>query len=123
MKNRQPHSAKKLVLFHQDNAPDDTFEILKAKFHELNFELPPHTHTIHQMYPPPSDYFLFPSSKKCLGDKRFANEDLESAVDGYFEELDDSHHKQCIKAIEHLWEKDSERKVSMLENKNVFQKF
>jgi hypothetical protein len=38
--------------------------------------------------------------KKCLGGKRFANnEEVQSAVDGYFEELDYSHYKQGIKAI------------------------
>ncbi|EFN81976.1 hypothetical protein EAI_01005, partial [Harpegnathos saltator] len=51
-----------------------------------------------------SDYFLFPNLKKWLDDKRFANiEEVESAVDGYFEELDDSHYKQGIEAIEHRW--------------------
>jgi len=30
---------------------------------------------------------------------------VESAVDGYFEELDGSHYKQGIEAIEHRWEK------------------
>jgi histone-lysine N-methyltransferase SETMAR len=54
----------------------------------------------HAPYSPdlaPSDYFLFPNLKKWLGGKRFA-------VDGYFAELDYSHYKQGIEAIEHRWE-------------------
>jgi len=44
--------------------------------------------------------------KKWLGGKRFANnEEVESAVDDYFEELDGFHYKQGIEAIEHCWEK------------------
>jgi histone-lysine N-methyltransferase SETMAR len=75
-----------------------------AKINELQFELLPHA-----PYSPdlaPSDYFLFPNLKKWLGGKRFANnEEVQSAVDGYFEELDYSHYKQGIEAIEHRWEK------------------
>jgi hypothetical protein len=44
--------------------------------------------------------------KKWLGGKRFANnEEVQSAVDGYFAELDYCHYKQGIEAIEHRWEK------------------
>ena len=49
--------------------------------------------------------------KKWLGDQRFANNDeVESTVNGYFEELDDSHYKQGIETIEHLWKKCIELK-------------
>jgi len=44
--------------------------------------------------------------KKWLGGKRFANnEEVESAVDGYFEKLDGFHYKQGIEAIEYRREK------------------
>ena len=52
------------------------------------------------------DYFLFPNLKKWLDAQRFANnEEVESAVNGYFEKLDGSHYKQGIEANEHRWEK------------------
>ena len=54
--------------------------------------------------------------KKWLGGKRFANnEEVESAVDGYFEALDGSHYKQGIEAIEHRWEKCVELKGDYVE--------
>lgn len=50
----------------------------------------------------PSEYFLFPNLKICLGGKRFTNkEEVESVTDDYFEELDVFHSKQCIETIEH----------------------
>lgn len=114
IKKKRPHLAKKKVLFHQDNAPVHTSVIAVAKINELKFELLPHA-----PYSPdlaPSDYFLFPNLKKWLGGKRFANnEEVESAVDGYFEALDGSHYKQGIEAIEHRWEKCVELKGDYVE--------
>ena len=44
--------------------------------------------------------------EKWLGDRRFAdNEEVKSAVDGYFNEFDCPYYKQDIEATEHLWEK------------------
>jgi len=104
IKKKRPHLAKKKVLFHHDNAPVHTCVIAVAKIHELKFQLLPHA-----PYSPdlaPSDYFLFLNLKKWLGGKKFANnEEVESAVDDYFEELDSFHYKQGIEAIEHRWEK------------------
>jgi len=114
IKKKRPHLAKKKVLFHQDNAPVHTSVIAMAKINELKFELLPHA-----PYSPDlasSDYFLFPNLKKWLGGKRFANnEEVESAVNGYFEELDNSHYKQGIEAIEHRWEKCIELKGDYVE--------
>ena len=54
----------------------------------------------------PSDYFLFQNLKKWLGSQRFADyEEVETAVDGYSEEIDGSHCQQGIEAIEHRWDK------------------
>lgn len=104
IKIKRPHLSKKKVLFHQDNAPVHTSGIAMAKIEELKFELLPHA-----PYSPdlaPSDYFLFPNLKKWLGGKRFAsNEDVESTVNAYFEELDGSYYRRGIEAIEHRWEK------------------
>ena len=67
---------------------------------KLKFELLPHA-----PYSPnlaPSDYFLFPNLKKWFGGRRFTNnEEVESAVNGYFEEFNGSYHKQVIETIEH----------------------
>ena len=57
------------------------------------FKLLPHASYLLDLAP--SDYFLFPNLKQWLGGQRFANnKEVESAVNGYFEELDGSHHKQ-----------------------------
>ena len=88
---------KMKMLFHQDNVPVHTSVIAMAKINELKFKL-----LLHVPYSPdlaPSDYFLFPNLKKWLGDQRFANnEEVKSAVNGYFEELDGSPYKQGIEA-------------------------
>ena len=55
-----------------------------------------------------SPFGLFSLSKleKRLAGETFANnEEVESAVNGYFEKLDGSHYKQGIEAIEHCWDK------------------
>ena len=91
IKEKRPHLAKKKMLFHQDNAPVYTSIIAMAKISELKFELLPHA-----PYSPDlalSDYFLFPNLKKWLGDRRFTNEEVESAVNGYFEEFNGSYYK------------------------------
>jgi histone-lysine N-methyltransferase SETMAR len=119
IKKKRPHLAKKKILFHQDNAPVHTSVIAMAKINELKFELLPHA-----PYSPdlaPSDYFLFPNSKKWLSGKRFANnEEVESAVDGYFEELDNSHYTQGIEATEHRWEKCISLKGDYVEKYRYF---
>ena len=83
---------EKKVLFRQDNAPVHTSISAMAKVNELKYKL-----LSHAPYSPdsaPSDYFLF--------DQRFANnEEVESAVNGYFEEKGGFHYKQGIEAIEH----------------------
>ena len=111
---KRPHLAKKKILFHQDNAPVHTSARAMAKIRELKFELLPHA-----PYSPdlaPSDYFLFPNLKKWLGGKRFAsNDEVEAAVDGYFDELDKSHYKQGVEAIEHRWAKCIELKGDYVE--------
>lgn len=75
-----------------------------AKINKLKFEL-----LSRAPYSPdltPSDYFPFPNFKDWLGGERFANnEEMETAVDDYFAELNDFHYKQGIEVIEHRWEK------------------
>ena len=75
-----------------------------AKINEVKFTLLSHAPYLPDLAP--SDYFLILNLKKGLGDQRFANnEEMESAVNDYSEELDVFHYKQGIEAIEHRWEK------------------
>ena len=86
---------------------------IEQKQIEQKFELLPHA-----LYSPdlaPLDYFLFPNLKKWLGGRRFINnEEVESAVNGYFEEFN-GYYKQTIEAIEHHWEKCIELKEDYVE--------
>ncbi|XP_017479387.1 PREDICTED: histone-lysine N-methyltransferase SETMAR-like [Rhagoletis zephyria] len=51
-------------------------------------------------------YFLFPNFKKWLRGQRFSSdEEMMSAVNGYFEEQDSSYYKRGIELIERRWEK------------------
>lgn len=104
VKIKRPHLAKKKILFHHDNAPAHTSIVAMAKINDLKFELMPHP-----PYSPdlaPSDYYLFPNLKKWLGGKRFAdNEEVIEAVNGYFEELDESVYRDGITRLEHRYEK------------------
>ena len=74
------------MLFHQDNAAVHTSVIAMAKINDLKFKWLPHA-----PYSPdltPSNYSLFTNRKKWLGGQRFSkNEEVESTVNGYFEEL------------------------------------
>ena len=100
IKKKWPHLSKNKVLFHQDNAAVHTSIITMVEINKLNFKLLPYA-----PYSPdlaPSDYFLSPNLKKWLSGQRFANnKEMESAVDDCFKELDGSHYKQGIEAIEH----------------------
>ncbi|GFV09790.1 mariner Mos1 transposase [Trichonephila clavipes] len=104
IKQKQAHLAKKKVLFHQDNAPALKPVIAIAKINELKFELLPDA-----PYSPdlaPSDYFLFSNMKKWLSGQRSSNdEEVISAVNGYFEEQDSSYYKKGTELIEHHSEK------------------
>ena len=84
------------------------------RINELKIKLLPHAPFL--SYLAPSDYFLFTILKRWLVGQRFANnEEVESAVNGYFEELEGSHYKKVIEAIEHRWEKCIELKVNFVE--------
>ena len=88
------------MLFYQDNAPVNTSVIAITKINELKFKLLSHAPYLPDLAA--TDYFLFPKLKKWFGGQTFANnEEVESAVSGYFEEIDDSHYKQGFEAIEY----------------------
>ena len=91
-----------------------TSVIAMAKINELNFKFL--LHAPYSLDLVSSDYFLFPNLKKWLVGQRFAsNEDVEYAVNGYFEELHGFHYEQGIEAIEHHWEKCIKIKENYIE--------
>ena len=101
---KRPALQKKVVLFHQDNAPAHKSRQASAKLAQLRFEL------IEQpSYSPdlaPSDYFLFGHLKNSLGGKRFSsNEEVKAAVNAYFQSKDAEFYLRGIKALKSWWEK------------------
>ncbi|GFS81140.1 hypothetical protein TNCV_1223911 [Trichonephila clavipes] len=66
---------------------------------------PPRFTLPHAPYSPdlsPSDYFLSPILKKrARWSKIFTNEEVMSAVNGYFEEQDSSFYKKSTEIVEH----------------------
>ena len=52
---KRPHSQKKKILFHQDNAPSHTTAVAMAKIHELRFEL---LDSPYSPDPAPSDFIF-----------------------------------------------------------------
>ena len=80
-----------------------------TKINKLLFNLLPYIFYSSDLTP--SDYFHFSNLKIWLDGQRFAkSEEVESALNGYFEELNGSRYKQGIKAIEYRWEKCIELK-------------
>lgn len=75
MKGGRPHLYKNKVLFHQDNASEHTSPNLA-----------------------PCDFHLFPNLKKWLHDS--SNFEI-TAVNGYFEDLNSSTHKEGNATLEH----------------------
>ena len=78
---KQPHLAKKKLLFYEENAPVHTSITAMARINEIKFKLLSHSPYLTHLAP--SDYFFFLNSKKSLGGQRFAkNEEVESVVNG-----------------------------------------
>jgi len=97
------------VLFHHDSAPARTSALAKAKLVELGYELLPHP-----PYSPdlaPCDFFLFPNLKKSLAGQKFAsNEEVVSATEAYFADLEKTYFSDGLKKFEHRWVKCIELK-------------
>ena len=69
-----------------------------AKINELKFKLLPYASYFTDLAP--SDYSIFPNLKEWRGGQIFPNNiEVDSAVNGYFEDLNVSHYKQGIEAI------------------------
>lgn len=104
IRKKRPHLAKKKIIFQHDNARPHTCALTTAKLAKLKYDILPHP-----PYSPdlaPSDYYLFPKLKKELGGKRFqSKEDLETFVNGYFEDLPQTAYHEGIAALESRWTK------------------
>ena len=93
---------KKIVVFHQDNAPCYKSIPMMAKLQELHFEL-----LSHPPYSPDlatSDYWLFADLKRMLQEKRFgSSEEVILETEPYFEAKDKSFYKKGIELLEKHW--------------------
>ena len=71
--SKRPGKLMKGFLFHQDNAPAHKSVVAMAAVHDCGFEL-----VDHPPYSPdlvPSDYFLFPSTKKHFSGKQYRTDE------------------------------------------------
>lgn len=71
LKKIRLHLTKKKVLFHHDNAPAHSFEIIAAKLYELRYELlpnPPYSPDLASY-----DFFLFSNMKTWLARKKLSS--------------------------------------------------
>jgi histone-lysine N-methyltransferase SETMAR len=76
IKTKRKHLLKKKVLFHHDNAPAHSSNIVQAKLHDLGYEL-----LLHPPYSPdlaPCDYFLFLNLKTWLQGKKCGSNTSEN---------------------------------------------
>ncbi|KAL1446983.1 hypothetical protein WDU94_003680 [Cyamophila willieti] len=110
-----PKKAKAVPSAAKDSAPAHTSAVSMAKLHESRYELLPHPPYYPDMAP--CVYHLFPNLKKWLGGKKFSNDnEVKQAVNGYFEDLDQSTYKTDIQALEHRWTKCIALKGDYVEN-------
>ncbi|XP_023228429.1 dipeptidyl peptidase 9-like [Centruroides sculpturatus] len=94
---------KKKILFHQDNAPAHKGALAMVKLRDLKYKL-----LEHSPYSPDlaaSDFHLFPNLKKFLGRKHIgSSEEVIAVVNGYFEDLPESHFRDGIQLLKKHWD-------------------
>lgn len=114
----RPGLHKKEIILHQDNALHYKKALAMGKIRDFKFELlehPPHSPDL-----APSSYYLFPKLNKFLAGKRFAsNEDVISAVNGYFSSLPKVHFKNGIETLQKRWAKCIELKGDYVDKENL----
>lgn len=114
IKEKRPGLAKKKIIFHQDNAPAHKGALAMAKLTKLRYEL-----LDHPPYSPdmaPSDFYLFPNLKRFLRGKHFSsNDEVITAVNGYFEDLPENYFRNGIYELENRWKKCVELKGEYVE--------
>jgi histone-lysine N-methyltransferase SETMAR len=111
---------RKIIIFHQDNAPTHKSVLAMGKLRDLHYEL-----LKDSLYSPdlaPSDFCLFPELKLFLDGQRFSsNQEAIAAVEGYFADLTKNHFRDGIMALEHSWNKCLVSREIMLKKKNNFE--
>ncbi|XP_014481491.1 PREDICTED: histone-lysine N-methyltransferase SETMAR-like [Dinoponera quadriceps] len=89
-------------------------KVMARKQRDLRYDL-----LGHPPYSPdlaPSDFHLFPNLKKFVSGKHFAsNEEVERAVDEYFNSLPESHFREGVLMLEKRWIKCVEVKGDYVE--------
>ena len=90
------------VLFHQDNAPAHSLTVAMATICDCGFEIvshPPHSPDL-----TPSDFYLFPNTKKILADGQFANDsEVMGAVKEFLWTQEKEFVSNKIKVPQHRW--------------------
>jgi histone-lysine N-methyltransferase SETMAR len=101
---KDPVCKRKIIIFHQDNAPVHKSVLAMEKLGDLHYEL-----LEHPPYSPdlaPSDFYCFPKLKLFLNGQRFSsNQEANAAVEWYFADLTKNHYRDGIMALEHHWNK------------------
>lgn len=101
---KRPGKLAHKILFHQDNAPVHKSCIVMAAIQNAGFEI-----LEHPPYSPdlaPSDYHLFPKLKENLRGKKYGDDnEVMTAVNGWFEEQPENFFLKGIEALEHRWTK------------------
>lgn len=95
---------RKIVLFHQDNAPAHKSRVAMAAIKDAGFEL-----VEHPPYSPdlaPSDFYLFPRLKEYLKGQKFDDDDaVVASVQGFLEGQDNEFFKKGILGLEKRYTK------------------
>jgi hypothetical protein len=95
---------KKIIIFHQDNAPTHKSVLAMRKLRELHYKFLEHPTYSSDLAP--SDLCLFPKLKLFLAGQRFSsNQEAIAAVEGHFADLTKNHYRDGIMALEHRWNK------------------
>jgi len=95
---------KKIIIFHQDNAPTHKSVLAMGKLRDLHYELLEHPPSSPDLAP--SDFCLFLKHKLFLAGQDFSsNQEAIAAVEGYFADLTKNHYRDGIMALEHRWNK------------------
>lgn len=104
IKNKRKGMLTKGVLLLHDNAPSHSSIVATQTAAHCGYQILPHP-----PYSPdiaPSDFFLFPQLKSALRGRHFQSDnDVISAVEGWFSDHDGCFYKEGIRKVKERWEK------------------
>lgn len=115
---KRPRLAEKKVLFHQDNSLAHKTVDAMTKLGELGYELLPHP-----PYSPdltPGEFYLLLKFERWLHGKELQSdeEDVESEIDAYFDDFDESYYLVAVKMLEKRWMKCIELKGEYIDDQS-----